>query len=507
MNNKKNMLTNSEPKSLCLNCTNHIPIIDFDLSNKNVLIKCDCGYHKTLSLHDYLSKIKQSSSIIDYQDICSIHNKKYKYFCLVCDRHICEYCINNNCHHDRTFLVHLSITKYKMYYENHANYIYKYIPAIMENKLAEIENILYQLENSFNNFMNQYEELITFYEVLLVNYTNTYNSNYNLHQLTFHFCKTEEKQTEKYFCDSYPFSLFQYDSILDSLKKPELVNCSTYKIDIVVKMNNGKFAICTDENQIIIFNSDFSPDITFSTGLDVQTFCQLDNEIIVIASKKSLNFFTITKKRLKKVYSYETKVNISQIRNLINNRIALISCDDNQIHIFEFDNAFKKNINYNILVDSGIINDIIYIKERDFLISVTEENISICDMRTYQIINTFSKVCEHSDLKLDFVYSFLNNKMIVGDGNEIKIFDIDKGINENSIKIIGNNIIGDFVALNEEIWLFQYKDKYGIINLNTKKYNLVKEKEEFIDKNTIVYLDRTTLFFNDYEITKLKLNL
>ena len=97
--------------------------------------------------------------------------------------------------------------------------------------------------------------------------------------------------------------------------------------------------------------------------------------------------------------------------------------------------------------------------------------------------------------------------MIVGDGNEIKIFDIDKGINENSIKIIGNNIIGDFVALNEEIWLFQYKDKYGIINLNTKKYNLVKEKEEFIDKNTIVYLDRTTLFFNDYEITKLKLNL
>ena len=90
--------------------------------------------------------------------------------------------------------------------------------------------------------MNQYEDLITFYEVLLVNYTNTYNSNYNLNQLTFHFCKTDEKQTEKYFCDSYSFSLFKYDSILNSLKTPELVNCSNYKIDIVVKINNGKFA-------------------------------------------------------------------------------------------------------------------------------------------------------------------------------------------------------------------------------------------------------------------------
>ena len=159
------------------------------------------------------------------------------------------------------------------------------------------------------------------------------------------------------------------------------------------------------------------------------------------------------------------------------------------------------------MVDYGIINDILYIKEGDFIISITEENISICDMKTYQIINTFCKVCENSDLKLDFVYSFMNNKMIVGDGNEIKIFNIDKGIIENEIKIIGNNIIGDFIALNEEIWLFQYKDKYGIINLITKKYHLLNEKEEFIDKNTIVYLDKTTLFINDYEITKLKLNL
>ena len=55
--------------------------------------------------------------------------------------------------------------------------------------------------------MNQYEDLITFYEVLLVNYTNTYNSNYNLNQLTFHFCKTDENKQKNI---SVTHILFRY---------------------------------------------------------------------------------------------------------------------------------------------------------------------------------------------------------------------------------------------------------------------------------------------------------
>ena len=78
---------------VCLKCF-QFPIINFITSTPgSIYIKCQCGFSKTMTIKDYLSKV----STVDTSKIelmCNKHNEPFMKYCVNCNIHYCSECEN-----------------------------------------------------------------------------------------------------------------------------------------------------------------------------------------------------------------------------------------------------------------------------------------------------------------------------------------------------------------------------------------------------------------------------
>ena len=124
--------------AFCPNCVSKIPElqIQFDVLS----IVCNCGYNKEVSLRDYITQYTQNKTrFYEYSFLCAPHMKQFTYYCMDCDRHLCDEC----------YKTHLSRHKEKTTYK------LSEVPDI--SKAEDHLNYLSSLRNKFNE-NNQIQE-------------------------------------------------------------------------------------------------------------------------------------------------------------------------------------------------------------------------------------------------------------------------------------------------------------------------------------------------------------
>ena len=98
-------------KELCLNCPECSSLIEIKAlseENNTITFKCLEKYgEKTLTIEEYLEKIKNCKSSNNLKTKCEKHGyKKYRAYCLDCKYNLCQKCIDTKEHvnHNKQFI-------------------------------------------------------------------------------------------------------------------------------------------------------------------------------------------------------------------------------------------------------------------------------------------------------------------------------------------------------------------------------------------------------------------
>ena len=84
----------------CTECSKSIEILSLD----NNIIKFKCvneneKHEKEMIIKNYIKKIKINSNH-NINTLCLNHHKEYKYFCIDCNKHLCEICLESRDHYN-----------------------------------------------------------------------------------------------------------------------------------------------------------------------------------------------------------------------------------------------------------------------------------------------------------------------------------------------------------------------------------------------------------------------
>ena len=85
----------------CTDCSSLIEILYINEKANFIEFKCINNNHiKKLSIKEYMKKMKKFNDKNIYDDICHVnnHNKKYKYFCIDCNKQLCKDCLKTRDH-------------------------------------------------------------------------------------------------------------------------------------------------------------------------------------------------------------------------------------------------------------------------------------------------------------------------------------------------------------------------------------------------------------------------
>ena len=117
----------------CTECQSPIEILYINEKQNIIEFRCINNNHrKELSIKEYLDKIKNFNNKNINDDICINHNKKYDYYCLDCNKHLCKECLKSR---------------------NQISHNKKIILEIQPNnkEINIIENVIKLYENKINN--------------------------------------------------------------------------------------------------------------------------------------------------------------------------------------------------------------------------------------------------------------------------------------------------------------------------------------------------------------------
>ena len=87
----------------CSECSSIIEIISINEENNTIEFKClnknkNHSDNNTMTIKDYLTKMKKYNNSEINKDVCEIHNNKYVSFCFDCNCHLCKDCLKARNH-------------------------------------------------------------------------------------------------------------------------------------------------------------------------------------------------------------------------------------------------------------------------------------------------------------------------------------------------------------------------------------------------------------------------
>ena len=92
----------------CSECASPIEILSINENESTIEFKCINNNHKIkMAIKEYINKMKAFSEKNINDNICNIHNKINKCYCLDCKKHICEECLKSRMHinHNKKILL------------------------------------------------------------------------------------------------------------------------------------------------------------------------------------------------------------------------------------------------------------------------------------------------------------------------------------------------------------------------------------------------------------------
>ena len=99
--------------------------------------KCSINKHiKKLSIKEYMKKMKKFNNKNINDEVCIVdnHNKKYEFYCLDCNKHLCKECIKTRAHinHSKKIIIEIQPN---------------------EKELKIMENVIKHYEDKINNLV------------------------------------------------------------------------------------------------------------------------------------------------------------------------------------------------------------------------------------------------------------------------------------------------------------------------------------------------------------------
>ena len=379
---------------------------------------------------------------------------------------------------------------------------------LSELKTKVINNLIYQineLETAYEKCYKRNNKILTSFKTLIYNYKSTqiniydceYSHSYSEVLRYFNeYTINQDRINRRHYETSILFSiinakkplinLFIQNAISFSIKGLRTVDINNIKglktitdhTDVIYSLlllNDNRIASCSNDKTIRIFNpsNNYICEKVIKNNKEwIRTICQLDNGTIVSSSGDQsiiIDHFLIETAHNKFLYDY-----LSKIISLPNNRFA--SCSgDTTIKIWKGSPPYSATPIHTLSGHSGWVRSLLYIRERDVLISGSEDDsLRLWNMSRYQCENIIKGVtcCWSNSL-----YRIDKDRVIVGNKNMFYIVDIDKCKIENTVKDRQLKYVKCFVKLRDNNTIVCGCDNgvFCFYDINTNKYTITKK--------------------------------
>ena len=448
---------------------------------------------------------------------CLVHNLNYINYCNKCRNFVCKNCIENtHFYHEKNWVF---LNKSYNDLNKEINLKVKLIKKNIDENIKKIDNIIFCAEklkeeiiNSFNNYLNIYLPLINIYKILSYNTkespNNLLNSLINSFNFNYFIETKNSKNIEETINNSNnkikkEISLiqssltnisksiniifskinFKYENQLNENNKimttddPFKINKNTktrftrhiktlkshygaiYKL---IKLSNGKFASCSADGTIIIWD-DYLMEMSVKIqahNSSVNSICEIDNNILISCSNdntiklwninndysliqkihikqpilifklKNGFFLSFSGKQINifssKNYNCILTKEITEITNLcnINDNLFAASKEDSSIEIFNIFNIFNKNKIDSIILNGidDLVSSMLAINNKKLICGYYEGDIIVWNIEEKKIDIEIRKAHEYN---VNVIIQLKNNSIAsASNDKKIKIWDL-----------------------------------------------------------------------------------
>ena len=369
----------------CSRCNDHTKI---DIKGDLIYINCQCGYHSTMKIKEFFNNCKRNKShntIIDdtFRDITTDIQKANEHL----------------------------LTYFKEIKEEHINRL-----------IAKIN----ELKSSYEESYQRNKNMLTFLQILIDNYDGTEEKEKNIldSDINIYQCKDSDNIDEviKYYNE---YNIIEKKEI--KIEEVKTITDHTDWVNSLLLLKDGRVASCSIDDTIRIYNpsNDYHCDQVIKRNSDtIFSICALDDGTIVSCSA----FGTIMIGDYTIEDAHDSLIN--KVITLPNNRIASCSLD----HTIKIWRSNKPYSDKPIIVLKGhrdYVRSLLYIKERDIMISGSEDRtLRLWNMSTYQCDTVIKRV----DCWTNSIYQIDKDRVIVGGKNSFCIVNIDKCVIEKTIE-------------------------------------------------------------------------
>ena len=341
--------------SFCPKCS-QIPFLD--IQTENIFIKCKCGFSNILSVKDYLKKVSGIKP-------------------------------------NRNSIIPNTIKKQLMDAEEHLSHYFSSIKNQTINEyLSKINEYLLkinEIESAYEKSYTMNSNILKLIKIMIDN-CNDYNStmyiNVNNHT-KFNIYKYNSNETNllNYYNDYKIF--FPLIIKIDNITAVKRIHDHKDMVTSLLLLKDGRIASSSLDHTIKIFhlsNYDYHCNITIEEHIHyVSSICQLEDGRLVSGSwDKSIRFYSLGQNDYINE-NFITNAHNESINSLValsDNRI--VSCSPNcEIKIWSTALPYTSNPIQEIKLNSCVLYSVLYIKEKDELVTALYQSLQVLDMSNY----------------------------------------------------------------------------------------------------------------------------
>lgn len=257
---------------------------------------------------------------------------------------------------------------------------------------------------------------------------------------------------------------------INTFQNIKTITLHTNTVESLLLLKDNKIASCSVDNTLKIYDplKEYEKDRSYEYNASVLSICQLEDGTLVAALQSK----AIIIGDLFILNAHDNK--ISKVITLPNNRIASSSYDKT-IKIWASDLVYSTSPIAILEGHKYIIEAIIYIKEKDLLISGSPKGLYMWDMTEYKVK---SKIDNLSCSGANALYQLDDERILIGACDEIQIVNFCNNSIEKTIKDVQLGIVRCFMKMrdNKTILCGCCGGKFCLFNKNTKQYIVSKNK-------------------------------
>ena len=484
-NTFKNNIVNIDFSNLfCFRCNKKIEkdnqkIFYFNKQYKKII----CNNCKVLKMFNE----KDNINLLNFDENCFNHqNNKNNFFCLNCKINFCNECLN--LHNNHEIKDYSKINFEKNYYFNLKNSLentikekQNYYELIKKEILKKYQFEINLIEKSFKNneeinnlIINILKKLFSIYENK-VNYStimniknNTYFNKKQMFSNKFHYYNKNNninyKEIIKYYNNNFLISHFDHE-----MKCDKNIKAHESPVNKLLELNNKNLISCSFDGYLKIFNKNLEEIyklLAHSHSINNMNLFDDDKKLITCSSDKILKIWEINENKINILYALNNHSEKINDAIYIKKKNIIISCSKNEIIIWNY-------LNLN--------------KEEKIIQTINESSFGILNFNNEKIITY--------NIKKIFFWEFDNNKKLnlISTNEKLNSYsnDMCKKLDNNNIIMVCNNVI-NVINVNTYQIVTIIKNEMGMIS----SFILMKNKTIVVSQFDCVSQIEINEFYN-----------